>query len=225
MRMASRMATASVVIWLCGNLIVGVSRATEERAAISGPQALQLLKEGNDRYAADRSEHKDVSQKRRLELVKGQHPFAVVLTCADSRVPPELIFDRGLGDIFVLRLAGNIADPFVLGSIEYAVEHLHVPLVVVLGHDHCGAVAAALSPKKPSGYLGALIGSVFVGKELPKTTEAMQSAAVRNNVVHQVKTIAGRSEVLKKAAEEKHVQIEAGVYHLDSGKVEWLHKE
>jgi carbonic anhydrase len=225
MKTASRMATGLVVVWLCGNLILGMSRATEEKSAISGPQALQLLKEGNDRYAADRSEHKDVSQKRRLELVKGQHPFAVVLTCADSRVPPELVFDRGLGDLFVLRVAGNIADPFVLGSIEYAVEHLHVPLVVVLGHEHCGAVAAALSPKKPGGHLGTLISSVFVGKELPKTTEEMQTAAVRSNVLHQAWAITGRSKVLKKAAEEKHVRIEAGVYHLDSGKVEWLHKK
>jgi carbonic anhydrase len=225
MRFTRKLATGLVAVCLCGTLVLAMSRATEEKSAISAPQALQLLKDGNDRYSTDHLEKRDVGQKRRQELVKGQHPFAVVVTCADSRVPPELIFDRGLGDIFVLRVAGNIAEPFVLGSIEYAVEHLHTPLVVVLGHDHCGAVAAALSPEKPSGNLGLLINKVFVGKDLPKAAEPMHLAAEKNNVLHQVEAITSHSDVLKKAAEEKQVQIEAALYHLDSGKVEWLDKK
>jgi carbonic anhydrase len=213
-----------MAICLCCALILGISRAAEEKPAISASRALQLLKEGNDRYAADRSQQQDTSQARRLELVKGQHPIAVVIACADSRVPPELIFNQGLGDVFVLRVAGNIADPFVLGSVEYAVEHLHVPLVVVLGHDHCGAVAAALNLKKPGGNLGMLIANVFVGGRLPPSAEAMHLAAVKNNVLHQAEAVTSRSETLKKAADEKEIQIEPAVYHLDSGKVEWLKK-
>jgi carbonic anhydrase len=224
MRVAPKLTLGLCVLWLCGSLVL-ISVAREEKPAISAPQALQLLKEGNERFLAGHSEHKNSGEKRRLELVEGQHPFAVVVTCADSRVPPELIFDRGLGDVFVLRVAGNIADPYILGSIEYAVEHLHVPLVVVMGHDHCGAVAAALAPKKPGGDLGMLISNVFVGDHLPKATEAMQSAAVRNNVLHQTAIVGERSEVLKKAAAEKHVQIEAAIYHLHSGKVEWLNRK
>src|SRR5439155_1280302 len=122
--------------------LVGRVRA---EAPVTGAQALERLKAGNTRFAADKSNPKNIGKDRRAVLAKGQHPFAVVLTCADSRVAPELVFDQGLGDLFVLRVAGNIADPFVLGSIEYAVEHLHTPLIVVLGHESCGAVAAALT--------------------------------------------------------------------------------
>jgi carbonic anhydrase len=213
-----------IAIVFAGGAYFNMLCAAEEKAAISAEQAWQLLKEGNHRFAADRSEHKDLGQKRRQELVKGQQPFAVVLACADSRTPPELIFNQGLGDIFVLRVAGNIADPFVLGSMEYAVEHLHTPLVVVLGHEKCGAVAAALDAEKPGGNLGKVINEVYVGKQLPENTEAALSAAVRNNVLRQVELITGRSDVLKKAVEEKKLKIVAGVYHLDSGKVEWFDK-
>ncbi len=198
--------------------------AAEEKAAISAEQAWQLLKEGNDRFAADRLEHKDLGQKRRLELLKGQHPIAVVLACADSRAAPELIFNQGLGDIFVLRVAGNIADPFVLGSAEYAVEHLHTPLLVVLGHEQCGAVAAALDAEITGGNLRTVINNVYIGKHLPPQPDAALSAAVRNNVLHQAELITDRSYFLKKAADEKKLKIVAGVYHLDSGKVEWLDK-
>ena len=154
------------IVFACG-VYFNLLRAAEEKNAISAEQAWQLLKEGNERFAADRSEHKDIGQKRRLELVKGQQPIAVVLACADSRIAPELIFNQGLGDIFVLRVAGNIADPFVLGSAEYAIEHLHTPLLVVLGHEKCGAVAAALDPEKPGGNLGKVINDVYTGKQLP----------------------------------------------------------
>ena len=211
-----------VVIFFAGGVYFNMLCAAEEKNAISAQQALQLLKDGNERFAADRSEHKDLSQKRRQELVKGQQPIAVVLACADSRVAPELIFNQGLGDIFVLRVAGNIADPFVLGSVEYAVEHLHAPLVVVLGHEKCGAVSAAMETEKPGGNLGMVINDVYVGKQLPEKTEAGLSAAVRNNVLRQVELTTGHSDVLKKAVAEKKLKIVAGVYHLDSGKVEWL---
>jgi len=117
-------------------------------------------------------EKQDLGASRRQELSKGQKPFAVVLTCADSRLTPEFIFNQGLGDIFVLRVAGNIADPFEIGSIEYAVEHLHVPLVVVLGHEKCGAVEAGLAKNKPPGNLGKLIGEIHVGEDLPPGKEA-----------------------------------------------------
>jgi len=126
---------------------------------------LEQLKKGNERFVADRLAAKDLGADRRRELAKGQHPFAIVLTCADSRVAPEFIFNQGLGDLFVLRVAGNIADPFVLGSMEYAVEHLHVPLIVILGHTKCGAVDAALAENKPHGNLGKLIEQVYPGKD------------------------------------------------------------
>ncbi len=120
------------------------SAQAADKPSPTAEQAWQRLKDGNQRFAADRLEGKDVDAARRQELTAGQHPFAIVLSCADSRVPPEIIFDQGLGKLFVVRVAGNISEPFALGSIDYAVEHLHVPLIVVLGHEKCGAVAAAL---------------------------------------------------------------------------------
>ncbi len=120
------------------------------------------------------------------------------------------------------RVAGNVSDPDMLGSIEYAVEHLHVPLLVVLGHEHCGAVAAALGGEKPAGNLGALISQIYVGKQLPKEKEAAQAAAEKNNVLHLSELVTRHSDVLKKAVEEKRLNVVTAIYHLDTGKVEWL---
>src|SRR5260370_2359171 len=139
----------------------------QDKPGLSAEQASDRLKKGNEKFVADKSVSQELGLDRRRELAKGQHPFAIVLTCADSRVAPEFIFNQGLGDLFVLRVAGSIADPFVLRSMEYAVEHLHVPLIVLLGHEKCGAVEAALGEEKPPGNLGKLIGEVNIGKDLP----------------------------------------------------------
>src|SRR2546421_4904043 len=141
---------------------------SQEAAPPTPAAALKLLKQGNERFTQGKLAARDIGASRRAALAKGQHPFAVVLTCADSRVAPELVFDQGLGDIFVLRVAGNIADRSVIGSIEYAVEHLHTPLIVVLGHESCGAVQAALEGKSLPGDLGWLVQQVHVGVKLPE---------------------------------------------------------
>jgi carbonic anhydrase len=198
--------------------------ATEEKA-ISSEQALERLKAGNRRFADERSERPNIGAQKRQELARGQKPFAIVLTCADSRLTPEFIFDQGLGDLFVLRVAGNIADPFELGSIEYAVEHLHVPLIVVLGHEKCGAVEAALGEKKPAGNLGELIAQIDVGKDLPRGKDASLAAAVQNNVRHQSRLLTERSEVIKDHVGKKEVRVVSGVYPLASGKIEWLEEQ
>jgi carbonic anhydrase len=114
----------------------------------TGGQALDWLMDGNARFAEGRPRHDFASQKRRMMLVEGQHPFGVVVGCSDSRVPPELIFDFGLGDLFVIRVAGNVVHADETASIEYAIEHLDVKLVLVLGHEGCGAVTAALGMAK-----------------------------------------------------------------------------
>ncbi len=156
---------------------------SQEPAAPTADGALKLLKDGNDRFAQDKLAPRNLGAERRAVLAKGQKPFAVVLACADSRVPPELIFDQGLGDLFVLRVAGNLTDPLILGSIEYAVEHLHSPLVVVLGHEKCGAVDAALTKKAFPGNLGTLVKDVHTGKDLPKENADALPIAIKNNVV------------------------------------------
>jgi carbonic anhydrase len=192
------------------------------QGAPSGAKALERLKAGNDRFAADKPAPRIIGKDRRQELAQGQHPFAVILTCADSRVTPELVFDTGLGDLFVLRVAGNIADQFELGSIEFAVEHLQVPLIVVMGHESCGAVKAALDGGRLEGNLAGLIKMVDVGRDLPRDPKAALDAAIRNNVVRQVQLLTEKSKVIKELAESKRLEIAGGVYALGSGKVEWI---
>lgn len=184
--------------------------------------SLQRLQDGNARFVADKPNKRDVGIDRRKELAKGQHPFAVVLTCADSRVAPELLFDTGLGDLFVLRIGGNIADPAVVGSIEYAVEHLHTPLIVVLGHESCGAISAALDGKRLPGDLGWLVKQVKVGDKLPTEAEARLAAGIRNNAVAAAKDLELRSKIIHEEVGRKKVRIVSAVYSLKTGKVEFM---
>jgi carbonic anhydrase len=184
--------------------------------------ALERLKEGNARFAADRPAAKDQGSKRRAELARGQRPFAVIITCSDSRVPPETIFDQGLGDLFVIRLAGNVVDTAAVGSVEYAVGQLHVPLVVVLGHEECGAVQAALDGKPLPGDLGRLIAMVQVGNRLPLGAKERLLAGTRANAVHQARELIRRSQPIKDFVDTERVRVVTGLYGLTSGKVQWL---
>jgi carbonic anhydrase len=205
-----------------GLLLFAGGSISQEAAPPTADGALRLLKDGNGRFATDKLAAKDIGAQRRAALAKGQKPFAIVLTCADSRVAPELIFDQGLGELFVLRVAGNLTDPFILGSIEYAVEHLHAPLIVVLGHESCGAVAAALAKQPLPGNLGKLVKEVHIGKDLPTDKATALPIAVKNNVVFYAGQLTERSELLKEEVAHKKVKIVGGVYRLASGKVEWL---
>jgi carbonic anhydrase len=220
--MLNKCSVMSIAAVLSLPVLTGLPAFSQEKPALTAEQALEQLKKGNKRFVADQLESKDLGDARRQQLAKGQHPFAIILTCADSRVAPEYVFNQGLGDIFVLRVAGNIADPYELGSIEYAVEHLQVPLVVVLGHTQCGAVEAALGEKKPAGNLGKLIDEVHVGKNLPPVKRLALAEAIQNNVRHQAEALTKRSEVMKEFVEHKKVRVASGVYSLATGKVEWL---
>jgi len=136
--------------------------ASGSGVGMNADQALQQLMEGNKRFVDQHmTGQKLCDAKARQSLATGQKPYAVILTCSDSRVPPEIIFDKGLGEIFVIRVAGNVPDPIVLGSIEYAAEHIGSPLVMVLGHERCGAVTAAVDAKgKPEGNIGAIVKTI-----------------------------------------------------------------
>jgi carbonic anhydrase len=204
-------------------LDLGLVRAQE--APPTPATALKLLKDGNARFAADKDGKKDLTAKRRAEVAKGQHPFAVVLTCADSRVAPELVFDQGLGDVFVVRVAGNVSEPYLVASIEYAVEHLKSPLIVVMGHEKCGAVDAALSGEELHGNLGKLIKEVHVGKDLPKEKDEKLAAAVKANVLFQTAQLTKQSTILKDFASNQRIRIVPAVYSLKSGEVTWLDKD
>jgi carbonic anhydrase len=178
---------------------------------------------GNQRYVTNHQQHPDESLAWRVELTKGPHPIAVILGCADSRVPPELIFDQGLGDLFVIRVAGNIVDDAVLASIEYAVEHLGTKLVVVLGHEKCGAVSAVVEGGPAAGHLGALFTAIRPAMEAASKEPGDK---VHNCVIANARRVAAQiresEPVLKKQVAGKVLKVLAADYALDTGKVTLL---
>lgn len=161
---------------------------------LTADQALILLKEGNRNFVADQPQPMALTSNRRREIADTQHPFAAILSCSDSRVPPELIFGRGLGELFVVRNAGNTIDPVVMGSLEYAVSHLNVPLIVVLGHERCGAVGAAMAVARENSRFPGNIGQV-TEPILPSVLRAQRQggdlfeATVKENVRTMVATL------------------------------------
>ena len=199
-------------------------------AAPSGPgispgQALQRLLDGNKRYAGNRTQHADDPAARRLALATAQHPFACILGCADSRVPVELVFDQGLGDLFVVRVAGNIAaDTTVLASIEFAVAEIGVPLVVVLGHEGCGAVAATLAALQGTavpGHLDALVRAIrpAVAASGHGLGDALDNV-VRANVSLVTRGLRESDPLLRPAVQAGRLQIVGARYNLTSGLVD-----
>jgi carbonic anhydrase len=182
---------------------------------------------GNKRYVAGKVRHPNQTARRRTEVAKGQHPFAVILGCADSRVPPELIFDQGLGDLFVVRVAGNIADEADLGSIEYAVEHVGSRLIMVLGHEKCGAVAAALEVVEKGitlpGHLPAVVKPILPAVEAVKGKAGDRlDEAVRANVRLVVNRLKASEPVIGEMARAGKIKIVGGRYDLTSGAVELI---
>jgi len=216
------MAVASIVVLLSGSAGLA-SPPSHQPAAPTADQALQELKAGNQRESSGHSTHPHASSTWRFTLVSGQHPHSVVLSCADSRVAPELVFDAGFGDIFDIRVAGNIADDAVIASVEYAVEHLHVPVVVVMGHQKCGAVSAAAEGGTPEGHLGALITPILPAVEKAKTLPGDRvENAVRLNVENVVAQLKASEPVLAAHVKSGDLKIVGAVYSLETGKVSWL---
>lgn len=208
--------------------IVGVSTAAAGAAPPDSAAAgLECLRRGNEAYVATQTDTSRWGPERRVAVAAGQHPFASVLTCADSRVPPELIFSQGLGDLFVVRTAGAVADRAVLGSLEYAAEHLHVPLLVVMGHSSCGAVKAAMeshAPLKPEPaglnlehILSAIRPSLA---RAPRTGDPWRNS-VYASVEQNLSDVIRLSPVLAELGREGKVRLVGAFYDLESGKVQF----
>lgn len=188
-------------------------------------EALMRLKKGNQDYLNAQKTIGDISQERRKEtLYHGQHPYAMIITCSDSRVIPEAIFSAGIGDLFVIRVAGNVIDSHQLGSIEYAVEHLGSPLLVVLGHTDCGAIEAAIH-HEPDGYIQFITDEI--AKAIGEETDTYQ--ACRLNILHSQAMIEQAFQEQFEQDERKSnfhtIQIVAAIYHLEDGHVEFLDDE
>ncbi|RUR86922.1 carbonic anhydrase [Chlorogloeopsis fritschii PCC 9212] len=181
--------------------------------------ALQKLMEGNQRFVNHKPQYPDQSAARLQEVAQAQHPFVTILSCADSRVPAEIIFDQGIGDIFDVRIAGNIATPEALGSIEYAVALLGTPLLMVLGHERCGAVTAAVKNEALLGDIGTFVKAI---KPVVKRAKLLSGDAVENavvaNVQYQIERLK-RSRLLTEKLQSGKLKIVGGRYDLDTGSV------
>lgn len=191
---------------------------------LSALEALTRLQEGNHRYVVGEMISPNTSVDHRKSLAQGQSPFAIVLTCADSRVSPEYIFDQGIGDLFTIRVAGNIVDDAVLGSIEYATVHLGVNLIVVMGHEKCGAVAAAVVGDETQLHIDELIRAIRPAVEIAQanTPTDLIDASVRANASYVSQQLRSSETVMKGLCEEQGVQILAAYYSLSSGEVSLL---
>jgi len=193
---------------------------------LSAQEALDKLKKGNERFVKNHQKHPDESIQRRKEMLKGQHPFVVILSCSDSRVPLEIIFDQGLGDLFEIKNAGNVLDDHVIGSIEYAVMHCGVKLIVIMGHQDCGAIAATLSGVSETKYIQSLEDSIHPAVEQCKLNglEINSDNVVKAHVMQDIEELMEQDHYLVNYMKEHNVKIVPAYYHLDTGKVEFLKK-
>jgi carbonic anhydrase len=198
------------------------------RTTLTPDQALRLLKEGNESFRADAPFRGIQGRERRVELARGQAPFCVLIGCSDSRVPPELLFGRGLGELFIVRNAGNTVDTTALGSVEYGVGVLGCPLIVVLGHEACGAVAAALDVVDKNATFPGVIGEM-VQPIIPAVLESRRMSGgtpLDNAVTANAKRVAARlgtqSQVIHEALRGGKLKIVAARYDLDDGKVDFF---
>ena len=225
--------------------------AHPDQPVVPPAEAISRLKDGNGHFTAGNLQHPDESTeeriymatnsyenagvifpgmtaaeaaKRRAELTKSQHPFAIIVSCSDSRVPPEIVFDQGLGDLFVLRVAGNVIDDHSLGSVEYAVDHLAVRLTVVLGHQRCGAVKAAKETIAAKGKAPAHIQSLVtaIKPAVEATVHGDLEATVEANVKNVAQALRSSPPVLKPKVDSGEVRVIGAYYNLDTGAVSFL---
>jgi carbonic anhydrase len=216
--------TAALVLCLAASIPAKDPAHPEPAVKVSPAEALTRLKEGNERFVTDKLSPPRQMGKAREKLATSQAPFAIVLGCADSRTSPELLFDQGLGDLFVLRVAGNVLNDETLGSIEYAVEHLGSPLIVVLGHERCGAVKAArdtiAANSKAPGHIQSLVKAI--GPAVATTSSADAETTAKTNVLNVARTLRESGPFLKERAAEGKILVIGAHYDLNTGKVEFL---
>jgi carbonic anhydrase len=200
-------------------IVTLVFAAEHPAASVGADAALAKLKEGNVRYVSSKVSAGKPTAARRAETAQSQHPFAIILGCADSRTSPEIIFDQNIGDIFVDRNAGNLVDDHTLGTIEYAVEHLGVRLIVVLGHERCGAVQAAVASDSAPGHIQSLVRDIQPAVQAVKGKPGDQvHLAVAENARLMAEEIRAKGNFGDIA---KDLKIIPAVYDLDSGKVDF----
>ena len=218
-----------MLIVIVAAALAAAALATSAGPGISPDEALRLLKEGNARYVDGKLQHpRQGPERRALTSGQGQHPLAAVLTCSDSRVPPEIIFDQGIGDLFVVRVGGNVAATDEIGSIEYAVDQRGAPLVLVLGHTQCGVVGAVLDGAKLPPNIASLAEPIKPAVDkareanLGAAQDVLLKAAITGNVWQAMDDMLRLSPVIREKVKEGKVKLVGALYDLDSGQVQWL---
>ena len=185
--------------------------------------AKQKLIDGNNRFINNQLNKKDISKKKRFELLNnGQNPFAIIVCCSDSRVPPEIIFDQGLGELFVIRIAGNIIDSSILGSIKYAISKFKCQIIIVLGHDNCGAIEESLKNNTNDKDILSIVNKIkpLIDKNIIEYKQ-LYNKTINENIYNSVNVILNDKDINNLINENKLI-IESARYHLDSGEVEFL---
>lgn len=219
--------------WVRSGLVLATAGYSALAAFAARPPAyetaMRSLQEGNERFVSGKLQHPHTDDARRRDTAKeGQKPFAAILSCADSRAPVELIFDQGVGDLFVVRVAGNFAELGQVASFEFASDHFGQPVILVMGHTECGAMKAAIEQPKTSENVARVIGSLkplveSVRTAQPKLRDAELLAAVtRANVWNTIETLIKQSPELAERVREDKLAVEGAIYDIGSGRVEWL---
>ena len=234
-KVCSLVASAMIFVLLLGGASCCPNPKNKEVSVQLQDQAtddpLTLLKKGNQRFVLNTplNAHKDAE--RLQELVQGQNPRAVIVSCSDSRIPPEIVFDQGLGDLFVIRTAGNVIGDYELGSVEYAAAVLQTKLIVVLGHSSCGAVNATIKHNHKGesvpGHIASIVKAIGDGAEVKevlanKDSETLEQCAVDANVINGVKQLRNCAPILNELYQSGKIQILGAVYHIESGEVRYL---
>lgn len=204
-------------------------RGSSEGSGMSAAEALKKLQEGNARFVAGSPSTADISIGRRRETAKGQKPFVTVLGCSDSRESLEHIFGAGIGELFVIRVAGNVADTDEIGSIEYGVDHLGTPVLLVLGHTACGAVTAVATGAEVHGHIPRLVDNIVPAVASARKTlggnpskDALVERSINENIFQSMRDILSRSYIIAGRVKEGKVKVIGALYHLDSGSIDWL---
>lgn len=204
-------------------LLVSVEHIYSTPADVS----FQRLREGNERFIAGQALHPNQTQERMQETAKkGQKPFATIIACSDSRVPVEVIFDQGVGDLFVVKVAGNVVDFNEIATIEYGTEHLGTPLVVVLGHTKCGAVTAVAQEVELHGNLPKLAEKIKPAYEKAKKENPdkhnIVDLTIKENVFHTIEDLLTKSKIISKLVLENKIRVVGAIYDIETGRIDWL---
>jgi len=225
MKIKSKILNATIALLIClPSFLLAKEPEHADTKKVASADALALLKAGNQRFTASKLEHPRQTAARRSEVATGQNPFAIVIGCADSRTSPEVVFDQGLGDLFVVRVAGNVLNDQIIGSIEYAVEHFGTQLIVVLGHERCGAVQAAretiAAKTEAPGHIQSLVKALQPAVEA--TTGADVEATAKTNEMNMAQALRDSAPILKEKVTAGALMVVPAHYDLDTGAVEFL---